>query len=228
MIGSKFNEAYLQIIKEDYDNGMENLPEVTPDEKPLKRVTFLTSDEALIEALGKGVEEVVFFVKSEDEENIEEIKFGKDSFGELAIEDEAETDEEDTETEEEITEEEEITDDGGEEITEEEEITDDGGEEITEDAEEKSKDCRHCHGTGSLKSYCDEPDRTCHFCNGTGYEESVEPLEDDDMAVEEDDIAVECNEWLEDGVCVKCQSTECDGSCKCEKCGEVNCIGDCQ
>jgi hypothetical protein len=219
MIGSKFNEAYLQIIKEDYDTEMNNIPtETEADEKSLKRVTFLTSDEALIDALNSGVEEVVLFTNAKDEttgeDTVVEVKFGKDSFGELAIEDEAETDEEDTETE--------------EEITEEEEITDDGGEEITEDAEEKSKDCRHCHGTGSLKSYCDEPDRTCHFCNGTGYEESVEPLEDDDMAVEEDDIAVECNEWLEDGVCVKCQSSECDGSCKCEKCSDVNCIGDCE
>ena len=28
--------------------------------------------------------------------------------------------------------------------------------------------CKHCHGTGYLKSYCDLPDPICHFCNGTG------------------------------------------------------------
>ena len=179
MIGSKFNEAYLQIIKEDYDTEMNNIPtETETDEKPLKKITFLTSDEALIDALNSGVEEVVLFTNAKDEttgeDTVVEVKFGKDSFGELAIEDEVEADEEDTE------------------VTEEDEMTAEDTE-IEEDVE-------------------------------GGDEGSVEG---EDTEIEED-IAVECDEWLEDGVCVKCQSPECDGSCKCEKCGEVNCIGDCQ
>lgn len=28
--------------------------------------------------------------------------------------------------------------------------------------------CKSCHGTGYLKSYCDEPDRKCPSCNGSG------------------------------------------------------------
>lgn len=32
-------------------------------------------------------------------------------------------------------------------------------------------DCNSCHGTGYLKSRCDEPDRVCPICNGTGKDE---------------------------------------------------------
>lgn len=31
--------------------------------------------------------------------------------------------------------------------------------------------CETCHGTGYIKSYCDEPDKRCHYCNGTGEKE---------------------------------------------------------
>jgi hypothetical protein len=161
---------------------MNNVPaETEADEKSLKRVTFLTSDEVLIDALNSGVEEVVLFTNAKDEttgeDTVVEVKIGKDSFGELAIEDEVEADEEDTE----VTEEDEMTAEDTENV--------EGGDE------------------GSVEG------------------EDTDIEEDADI---EEDIAVECDEWLEDGVCVKCQSPECDGSCKCEKCGEVNCIGDCQ
>lgn len=33
---------------------------------------------------------------------------------------------------------------------------------------EKLCDCEACHGTGYLKSRCDEPDRICPICHGTG------------------------------------------------------------
>jgi hypothetical protein len=33
---------------------------------------------------------------------------------------------------------------------------------------EKLRDCESCHGTGYLKSRCDEPDRICPSCHGTG------------------------------------------------------------
>jgi hypothetical protein len=163
MVGSKFNQAYLQIIKEDYDTEMNNIPaETEADEKSLKRVTFLTSDEALIDALNSGVEEVVLFTNAKDEttgeDTVVEVKIGKDSFGELAIEDEVEADEEDTE------------DAGIEEDTE-------GGDEGSVEGED------------------------------TEIEEDVEggdegSVEGEDTEIEED-IAVECDEWLEDGVCVK-------------------------
>ena len=53
-------------------------------------------------------------------------------------------------------------------------------------------------------------------------EEGEETTEDDE---EDDDIAAE--DWLEDGICVKCGDPKCDGSCKCPKCGSMNCIGEC-
>ena len=42
---------------------------------------------------------------------------------------------------------------------------------------------------------------------------------------EDEEIAAE--DWLEDGLCVKCGDPKCDGSCKCPKCGSMNCIGEC-
>lgn len=36
---------------------------------------------------------------------------------------------------------------------------------------QKKSDCNSCHGTGYLKSRCDEPDRVCPNCNGTGKDE---------------------------------------------------------
>lgn len=191
MTSSKFNEAYLQIIKEDYDTEMNNVPaetETEADEKPLKRVTFLTSDEVLIDALNSGVEEVVLFTNAKDEttgeDTVVEVKFGKDSFGELEIIDNEETD-----------------------VTEEDEMTAEDTE-IEEDAEGGDE--------GSVEGEDAEIE-----------EDTEDSVEGEDTEIEED-IAVECDEWLEDGVCVKCQSSDCDGSCKCEKCGDVNCIGDCQ
>ena len=86
MIGSKFNEAYLQIIKEDYDTEMNNVPaETEADEKSLKRITFLTSDEALIDALNSGVEEVVLFTNAKDETTGEVVWIEKSACGAQAI-----------------------------------------------------------------------------------------------------------------------------------------------
>jgi hypothetical protein len=106
----------------------------------LQEVVFKTTDPALIDALNSGFEEVVFFVNTKDEETgedkIEEVKFGKDSFGDLIIR-EAETTESETDAEfdglaEEDGEEEPEEVDGGEEV-------DDAGEEAGEIEECKAQ-----------------------------------------------------------------------------------------
>jgi hypothetical protein len=65
-------------------------------EAEVKQVTFLTSDPALIDTLNKSFEEVVFFVTNEDGE-AEEVKFKKDSFGNIEISEVNEVTEEDEE-----------------------------------------------------------------------------------------------------------------------------------
>ena len=95
----KFEEAYLKVLKEcdetsdvpvnECDNDNQIATEAV-DENKVKVVSFRTSDQALINALNAGFEEVVFFVKSVDddgEETVEEVKFGSDSFDEFSIED---------------------------------------------------------------------------------------------------------------------------------------------
>lgn len=75
-------------INEDTDETGEDLDNET-EELPLQKVCFVTTDQALIDALNAGFEELVLFVNTKDEETgedkIDEIKFGKDSFGELEI-----------------------------------------------------------------------------------------------------------------------------------------------
>lgn len=210
MIESKFNKAYLQIIKEDYDGFLPKENEVSataeneevPASDALKQVTFVTSDKALIDAINSGFEEIVIFVNAKDEatgeDTVTEVKIGKDSFGDITV-----TDVEEAEEEEDVEEADDVDDEveecgdveGGEEASVESEETE--IEEEVEDAGDESVD-----------------------------EGSVEVEEAEAEAEEENEI--DPSEWVEDGVCVKCQSAECDGSCKCEKCGDVNCIGDCQ
>ena len=208
MIESKFNKAYLQIIKEDYDGFLPKENEVSataeneevPASDALKQVTFVTSDKALIDAINSGFEEIVIFVNAKDEatgeDTVTEVKIGKDSFGDITV-----TDVEEAEEEEDVEEADDVDDEveecgdveGGEEASVESEETE--IEEEVEDAGDESVD-----------------------------EGSVEVEE----AEAEEENEIDPSEWVEDGVCVKCQSADCDGSCKCEKCGDVNCIGDCQ
>ena len=95
----KFEEAYLKVLKEcdetsdipvnECGNDKQIATEAV-DENKVKVVSFRTSYQALIDALNAGFEEVVFFVKSVDddgEETVEEVKFGSDSFDEFSIED---------------------------------------------------------------------------------------------------------------------------------------------
>ena len=204
MIESKFNKAYLQIIKEDYDGFLPKENEVSataeneevPASDALKQVTFVTSDKALIDAINSGFEEIVIFVNAKDEvtgeDTVTEVKIGKDSFGDITVTDVEEDEDEDTgDVDDEV---EECGDvEGGEEASVESEDT-----EIEEEAEDAS-------------------------------DESVDEgsVEVEETEIEEEN-EIDPSEWVEDGVCVKCQSADCDGSCKCEKCGDVNCIGDCQ
>ena len=203
MIESKFNKAYLQIIKEDYDGFLPKENEVSatakneevPASDALKQVTFVTSDKALIDAINSGFEEIVIFVNAKDEttgeDTITEVKIGKDSFGDITVTDVEEDEDEDAgDVDDEV---EECGDvEGSEEASVESEETE--IEEEAEDAGDESVD-----------------------------EGSVEVEE----AEAEEENEIDPSEWVEDGVCVKCQSADCDGSCKCEKCGDVNCIGDC-
>ena len=90
---SKIEEAYLKIILECGDGEVQTEnEEVVPQEKQSKKVAFITSNQDLIDVLNGSFEEVVFFVKSEDEdgeESWEELKFSSDEFGVLTVEDEA-------------------------------------------------------------------------------------------------------------------------------------------
>lgn len=87
-------------INEDAEEAGEDLDNES-EELPLQKVCFVTTDQALIDALNAGFEELVLFVNTKDEETgedkIDEVKFGKDSFGELEIsaadEDDADEDE---------------------------------------------------------------------------------------------------------------------------------------
>ena len=208
MIESKFNKAYLQIIKEDYDGFLPKENEVSataeneevPASDALKQVTFVTSDKALIDAINSGFEEIVIFVNAKDEatgeDTVTEVKIGKDSFGDITVTDVEEAKEDEDEDADDVDDEVEECGDveGGEEASVESEDTE-IEEEEAEDASDESVD-----------------------------EGSVE-VEETEI---EEENEIDRSEWVEDGVCVKCQSADCDGSCKCEKCGDVNCIGDCQ
>jgi hypothetical protein len=123
-------------INEDAEDGEGDDETQDIEDTPVQKVCFLTSDQALIDALNSGVEEVVLFTNAKDEttgeDTVVEVKFGKDSFGGLEIiEAEEVEDTEDDETDEfeecckapiEEDEEEggdEVDDDGGEDVAEE-------------------------------------------------------------------------------------------------------------
>lgn len=102
----KFEEAYLKVLKECDETSEAQVTEC--NKKPVtecgdgeqvateaaenkrKVVTFFTEDPSLIDAFNNGFEEVVFFVKSVDddgEETVEEVKFGPEVFEETTVED---------------------------------------------------------------------------------------------------------------------------------------------
>lgn len=199
MIESKFNKAYLQIIKEDYDGFLQKEDEVSttakteeaPASDALKQVTFVTSDKALIDAINSGFKEIVIFTNAKDEatgeDTVTEVKIGKDSFGDIVVTD----------------------------------VEEDKAEDQAGDVDDEVEECGDVEGgdEGSVEG------------EETEIEEETEDVSDeseDEGSVESEETEIDPSEWVEDGVCVKCQSPECDGSCKCKKCGDINCIGDCQ
>ena len=141
-----FKNAYLAqlgLIKEEDMQPVVPGAETAAEEKPLKQVTFLTSDPAVLDAFNKGFEEVVFFVKSVDEatgeETVEEVKIGADSFGDFTIADvakEIEECNEITEEDDEEIEDEELIEEDNEEIEDEELIEEDDEEDLEVDDEE--------------------------------------------------------------------------------------------
>ena len=91
-----FKKAYLSqlgLIKEDVDA---EVASVETEDKPTKQITFITTDDKLVDALNSGFEEVVIFTNAKDEatgeDTVVEVKFGKDSFGNFEITDVVETD----------------------------------------------------------------------------------------------------------------------------------------
>lgn len=197
MRDSKFIEAYLKIINEGADDAA---PEMNDDQvgdeaveqaAPLKKVTFLTSDEALVNALNSGFEEVVFFVKSENdegEESVEEVKIGADSFGSVEVadaEEDAQVDECGDQTIGNSVSEGENFDDGEDDgIEGEGENFDDGEDGGIEGEGEESEEGED----GGIEG---ESIDECNNCDG------CDP-----------------SEWIEDGICLKCGSADCDGTCE--------------
>jgi hypothetical protein len=133
-----FKTAYLAqlgLIKEDVDMPAAEGP--APEEIEMKEICFKTTDAALIDALNSGFEEVVFFVNAKDEatgeDTVVEVKFGKDSFGDLVITDVEEEDDEEIDECNEIKEEdEEYEEEDEEDIIEEEDDEEIEDNEISE------------------------------------------------------------------------------------------------
>ena len=187
MKDSKFIEAYLKIINEGADdvpemNDNQGGEEVGGEEAPLKKVTFLTSDATLIDALNSGFQEVVFFVNAKDEngeDTVEEVKFKADSFGSVEV-----TDAEEGEGE------------GDDQVDEGDDAQlDEGGDAQLDEGDDAQLD-------EGDDTQVDEGDDT-------------QVDEGDDAQLDEcGECGCEPSEWLEDGVCLKCGSSECDGTCE--------------
>lgn len=92
-----FKKAYLSqlgLIKEDVDAEVASVDTVSVDteDKPTKQITFITTDDKLIDALGNEFETITITTKNPETEETEDITFTKDSFGNLEITDVVETD----------------------------------------------------------------------------------------------------------------------------------------
>ena len=223
MRDSKFIEAYLKIINEGADDAAPEMndeqggDEAAEQAAPLKKVTFLTSDEALVNALNSGFEEVVFFVKSENdegEESVEEVKIGADSFGSVEVADaEEETadecgdacEEDDIQEDDSVEEEDDIQEDDS--VEEEDDIQED--DDVQEEDDIQEDDDVQEDDLGEEDDDVQEDDL------GEETDPTAECGEMEDAQVDEcGECGCDPSEWLEDGVCVKCGNPECDGTCE--------------
>ena len=86
---SEFDKIYFNILRKENRSNvfLESVDNNNDDD--LYTVTFKTSDKDLIDALNSGFETISIFTNAKDEatdeDNVVEVKFGKDSFGELEI-----------------------------------------------------------------------------------------------------------------------------------------------
>jgi hypothetical protein len=165
-----FKNAYLSsisLIKEDIDQPVAGDEAV---EEKLMKVTFVTSDAALIETLNAGIEEVVFRVKDEESEDPEaagysEVIFSPASFGELEIEEaELDEDEEDDDVAEECG------DGSVEETLENEGVEEEKKDEETEEpAEGEDKDLDEEAAEDDVESVEDEDENLTKECKAPIY-----------------------------------------------------------
>ena len=209
MRDSEFKKAYLNIIKEglgDMAMGEEAPVTASAEEAPAtdstaKRVCFTTTNEELINALTTGFEEVVFFVPTKDEqgnETVSEVKVGKDAVSDVQVSD--------------VEAEGEVADECGEVTGEEDEVTSEEDEVSSEDIEGEEGEVEEDLEAEDLESEEDEVTDECDECGCEG-EKSETETEDGDLG-EEVEEGIDPSEWIEDGVCVKCGSSECKGDCK--------------
>lgn len=160
-----FKNAYLSsisLIKEDIAQAVAG--DETVEEK-LMKVTFVTSDAALIETLNSGIEEVVFRVKDEESEDpgatgYSEVIFSPASFGELEIE-EAELDEEDDDVAEECGDTE-----GDAPVEEDEEVVEEDEEVVEEDGDEEAETVE---GDGETEETEEDDEEVTNECKSPIY-----------------------------------------------------------
>ena len=91
-----FKKAYLSqlgLIKEDVDA---EVASVETEDKPKKQITFITTDDQLVNTLGNEFETITITTKNPETEETEDITFTKDSFGNFEITDVVETDPDET------------------------------------------------------------------------------------------------------------------------------------
>ena len=142
-----FKKAYLSqlgLIKEDVDA---EVASVETEDKPKKQITFITTDDQLVNTLGNEFETITITTKNPETEETEDITFTKDSFGNFEITDVVETDPAETDAAEieecgDVVEEDEDEEDVEvvEEDEEDVEVVEEDEEDVEEDVEEDDKE----------------------------------------------------------------------------------------
>ena len=150
-----FKKAYLSqlgLIKEDVDA---EVASVDTEDKPKKQITFITTDDQLVNTLGNEFETITITTKNPETEETEDITVTKDSFGNFEITDVVETDPAETDAAEieecgDVVEEDE---EDVEVVEEDDDEDEDDKEETAEDEKEDEKDvaveCKSKHKINS-------------------------------------------------------------------------------